>query len=153
MISKLKMEGGNATWSKKLEEMFQDLQTSQNILRDFNRENPELEIDFDCRICTFGQWPYSGFDVVEMPPEVKGVTDDFAKFYAKSFSGRCLEYRLDKGKATVLVPLLQKDKKNPKKPPVLKEFIVSPFQMIILLKFNQSKIWKYSDLMRETGIK
>jgi len=152
MIAKLKMVGGNATWSKKLEEMFKDLQSSENLMNEFQKSSAGFDntVDFQCKVCTYGQWPSSQFDVIEMPKDVKKITDKFAEFYAGKFSGRMLEYRMDQGRSEVMVPLLDKSGKKVTKKYT---FVVSPFQMKVLLAFNKKNEWEHTELQAHTDIK
>jgi len=152
MIAKLKTVGGNAAWSKRLEDMFKDLTTSWDNMNDFkqhlaknpvkNPEQPNNPVEFDCRVCTYGAWPSANFDIVPMPTAVKPMTDLFKKFYEDKFSGRTLEYRMDQGKAEIVIPFKAGTK----------TFVVSPFQMSVLLKFNEKGMWDYKSLQAATGI-
>merc|ERR1739838_856223 len=146
MIAKLKAVGGNAAWSKRLEDMFKDLEISWDNMKDFRdecqRKNKQFDLDFECRVCTFGAWPSTNFDTVPMPSDVQPATSAFKTFYEDKFSGRTLEYRMDQGKAEVVVPF-----KGGRK-----TFVVSLFQMTIMLKFNEKGMWTYKEIQQATGI-
>jgi len=145
MIGKLKLVGGNATWCRKLENMFKDLETSDSLMRDFSemKYNDDQDISFSCRVCTFGQWETEAMDVLPMPDQVKRITSNFKSFYEDRFSGRTLDYRMDKGKVELLIPFKVTGSKT---------LVVSPHQMAILLKFNQKTVWEHSALQVETKI-
>jgi len=144
MIGKLKLVGGNASWCRKLENMFKDLETSEFLMRDFSEmKRDDHDVSFTCRVCTFGQWETEGMDVLPMPDQVKRITLSFKKFYEDKFSGRTLDYRMDKGKAELRIPFRGTGPKT---------LVVSPHQMSILLKFNKKTVWEHTDLQMETNI-
>jgi len=145
MIGKLKLIGGNAAWCRKLENMFKDLETSDSLMREFAEEkyNDDQDIAFSCRVCTFGQWETEAMDVLPMPDQVEEITSNFKQFYEGKFSGRTLDYRLDKGKAEIRVPFRVAGGKT---------LVVSSHQMAILLKFNKKTVWEHSNLQMETKI-
>jgi len=145
MIGKLKLVGGNAAWCRKLENMFKDLETSESIMNDFQemKRDGDDTISFSCRICTFGQWETEALEILPMPKQVEDVTTSFKKFYENRFNGRTLDYRLDRGKAEIVVPF---------KGSGLRTLVVSPHQMAILLKFNDKTIWEHTALQFETKI-
>jgi len=144
MIGKLKIIGGNASWCRKLENMFKDLETSEFLMKDFSEmKHDDHDISFTCRVCTFGQWETEAMDVLPMPDQVESITSNFKKFYEEKFSGRTLDYRMDKGKAELRVPFRGTGSKT---------LVVSPHQMSILLKFNKKTVWEHANLQLETNI-
>jgi len=145
MIGKLKLVGGNSAWCRKLENMFKDLETSESIMNEFKemKRNEEDEISFSCRICTFGQWETEVLEILPMPGQVEPITSTFKKFYEKKFSGRTLDYRMDRGGVEMVVPFRATG---------VRTLVVSPHQMAILLKFNDKTIWEHSALQYETKI-
>jgi len=145
MIGKLKLVGGNAIWCRKLENMFKDLETSKYIIKQFSemKQDSDEDLQFDCRICTFGQWENDQLDILPMPDQVDGISKAFKTFYENKFSGRTLDYRLDKGRVELRVPFRSTGTKI---------LVISPHQMAILLKFNVHTIWEHSALQSETMI-
>jgi len=144
MIGKLKLVGGNASWCRKLENMFKDLETSEFLMREFSEQKLcDDDISFTCRVCTFGQWETEAMDVLPMPDQVASITSSFKLFYEDKFSGRTLDYRLDKGKVEIRIPFRGTGPKT---------LVVSPHQMSILLKFNKKTVWEHSALQLETNI-
>jgi len=132
MIGKLKLVGGNAGWCRKLENMFKDIETSKFVLKEFyTHESRSDNVFFACRICTYGQWETDRLDILPMPQQVNGITEAFKNFYENKFSGRTLEYRLDKGNAELVVHFRGTESKT---------LVVCPHQMAILLKFNEQTI-------------
>jgi len=132
MIGKLKIVGGNASWCRKLENMFKDLETSKYVMKEFDEiKSDRVELEFHCRICTFGQWETDKVEILPMPDQVQGVTEAFKTFYESKFSGRTLDYRLDKGKVELQVPFRSSGTKT---------LVVTPHQMAILLKFNEEMV-------------
>lgn len=133
MIGKLKLVGGNAVWCRKLENMFKDLETSKYLMKEFSdmKSDGDELLQFDCRICTFGQWENDKLENIPIPDQVDGISKAFKKFYESKFSGRTLDYRLDKGKVELRVPFRSTG---------VKILVVSPHQMAILLKFNEQTV-------------
>jgi len=145
MIGKLKLVSGNTAWCRKLENMFKDLETSESLMREFAEEkyNDDEGISFSCRVCTFGQWETEAMDIIPMPDQVAGITTNFKAFYEDKFSGRTLDYRMDKGKVEIRVPFRATGGKT---------LVISPHQMAILLKFNKKTVWEHASLQLETKI-
>eukprot|EP00493_Phyllostaurus_siculus_P003955 UN03973 len=57
MIGLLKAECGYH-WAQKLEDMFKDMQTSKEVMKEFMRQNRKhFDFDVTVNICEYGKWP------------------------------------------------------------------------------------------------
>jgi len=94
-------------------------------------------------VCTTGAWPTSSIQPVKKPPDIVEVSDRFTQFYLNRFSGRRLNFQMDKGKADVSVQFNAKTKKI---------LVVSTYQMLVLLLFNNKTTWTFKDMLDATSI-
>jgi len=142
MIGKLKTESGYH-WTSKLEDMFKDIQRSKELMVDFNKKNHDFECELNVSVCTTGAWPTSSIQPVKKPPDIVQVADSFTNFYLNRFSGRRLNFQMDKGKADVSVQFNARTKKI---------LVVSTYQMLVLLLFNNKTTWTFKEMMEQTSI-
>merc|ERR1719192_858726 len=142
MIGKLKTESGYH-WTSKLEDMFEDIQRSKELMVDFNNRGDDFECKLNVSVCTTGAWPTSSIQPVKTPPDIVSVADTFTNFYLNRFSGRRLNFQMDKGKADVSVQFNAKTKKI---------LVVSTYQMLVLLLFNTKPTWTFKQMMEHTSI-
>jgi hypothetical protein len=142
MIGKLKTESGYH-WTSKLEDMFKDIQRSKELMVDFRKKYSEFECELNVSVCTTGAWPTSSIQPVKKPPDIVEVSDRFTQFYLNRFSGRRLNFQMDKGKADVSVQFSAKCKKI---------LVVSTYQMLVLLLFNNKNTWTFKEMQEATSI-
>ena len=142
MIGKLKTESGYH-WTSKLEDMFKDIQRSKELMVDFRKKYNEFECELNVSVCTTGAWPTSSIQPVKKPPDIVEVSDRFTQFYLNRFSGRRLNFQMDKGKADVSVQFSSKCKKI---------LVVSTYQMLVLLLFNNKNTWTFKEMLEATSI-
>merc|ERR1712032_118947 len=142
MIGKLKNEAGYH-WTSKLEDMFKDIQRSKELMVDFNKRGDDFECKLNVSVCTTGTWPTSSIQPVKTPPDIVQVSETFTNFYLNRFSGRRLKFQMDKGKADVSVQFNAKTKKI---------LVVSTYQMLTLLLFNNKTTWTFKEMLDATGI-
>jgi len=142
MIGKLKTESGYH-WTSKLEDMFKDIQRSKELMVDFRKKNSDFECELNVSVCTTGAWPTSSIQPVKKPPDIELVAARFTQFYLNRFSGRRLNFQMDKGKADVSVQFNAKTKKI---------LVVSTYQMLVLLLFNTKTTWTFKEMLEHTSI-
>ena len=142
MIGKLKTESGYH-WTSKLEDMFKDIQRSKELMVDFRKKYSDFECELNVSVCTTGAWPTSSIQPVKKPPDIVMVSERFTQFYLNRFSGRRLNFQMDKGKADVSVQFNAKSKKI---------LVVSTYQMLVLLLFNNKTTWTFKEMQDATGI-
>eukprot|EP00485_Elphidium_margaritaceum_P002331 CAMPEP_0202686960 /NCGR_PEP_ID=MMETSP1385-20130828/2697_1 /ASSEMBLY_ACC=CAM_ASM_000861 /TAXON_ID=933848 /ORGANISM="Elphidium margaritaceum" /LENGTH=767 /DNA_ID=CAMNT_0049341651 /DNA_START=114 /DNA_END=2417 /DNA_ORIENTATION=+ len=142
MIGKLKTESGYH-WTSKLEDMFKDIQRSKELMVDFKKKHTDFECELNVSVCTTGAWPTSSIQPVKKPVDIATVSERFTQFYLNRFSGRRLNFQMDKGKADVSVQFSAKVKKI---------LVVSTYQMLVLLLFNNKQTWTFKEMVDATGI-
>jgi len=144
-------------WAQKLEDMFKDMQTSREVMKDFKRQykNEFNTFDFDVNICEYGKWPeqvdQKKLGSIHPPDDLQNFFAALKQFYENKHPGRRFFVRWDKGTGEVMVTFNRKTKKR--KTLLLK----STYQIMFLLCFNaknsQGKaIWKYSEIKDRLGI-
>lgn len=152
MISKLK-EACGFEYTNKLQRMFQDIQISKDLNSGFKEHLEKLDddsvkkgTDSTYQILGTGFWPLNPPTTEFIPPtEIVKAYERFEKFYFHKHTGRKLTWlwQLSKGemKPTYI--------KNTKVPYV---FLVSTFQMGILLPFNKTDTLTYEEIQTATSL-
>ncbi|XP_063244252.1 cullin-4A [Bacillus rossius redtenbacheri] len=147
MLSKLKQECGGG-FTSKLEGMFKDMELSKDINIAFKQHashtrHPELSsIDLTVNILTMGYWPsYPAMDVT-LPAEMVRYQDIFTRFYLDKHSGRKLQWQPTLGHCVLKASF----------PNGKKELMVSLFQALVLLPFNESDELTFALLKAITNI-
>ncbi|XP_037953327.1 cullin-4A [Teleopsis dalmanni] len=146
MLSKLKQECGGG-FTSKLEGMFKDMELSRDINLAFkqfvmNMENDVTNIDLTVNILTMGYWPTYPLTEVTMPPKMVTPQQVFNKFYLAKHSGRKLQWQPTLGNC-VLKATFETG---------TKELMVSLFQALVLLLFNDKVTWTLPDIVAATNI-
>jgi cullin 3 len=142
-IGKLKTESGYH-WTSKLEDMFKDIQRSKELMGEFQSQHgQEFALELNVSVCTTGAWPTSSIPPVKTPADIVPISEKFRQFYLQRFSGRKLNFQMDKGKCEVQVAF------NPKTRKIL---VVSTYQMMLLLLFNNKTTLKFAEILEMTGI-
>jgi hypothetical protein len=137
-ISKLKNEAGY-TWTNKLETMFKDLVRSHELVDEFQKTTADgkLDYEFSAIVCTAGCWPQSISNSTKLPESLSTVTNLFYNFYMVRFPGTKLNWLSHKGEAEIIVRF---------SPQTTRLLVVSTYQMMIMLLFNESKVLKFSTI-------
>ena len=81
---------------------------------------------------------------VKYPPDVQNCIDTFRRWYVGQYSGRQIRTESHKGTANVLVQFNAKCRKT---------LVVSTYQMILLLLFNEKNTWTFKEMLEATGTK
>jgi len=143
MIGKLKTESGYH-WTSKLEDMFKDIQRSKELMVDFNKKfGGDLKIEMNVSVCTTGAWPSNQVSQSIMPDSIKSAAEKYKNFYSTLHNGRKLDFRMDLGKAEVQVHF---------NPTTKKVLVVTTYQMMVLLLFNQKKVLTFKEMLDKTNI-
>jgi len=155
MIGLLKAECGYH-WAQKLEDMFKDMQTSKEVMKEFTRNHREqFDFDIQVNICEYGKWPESvdqkKLNAMSAPGELNDLYMRLKNFYENKHAGRKFFVRWDKGSGEALVTFNRKAKTE--KILVFK----STYQIMVMLCFNEKNaqgkpIWKYQELKDKLGI-
>ncbi len=138
-LSKLKTEFGYQITSK-LEGMFKDIRISNDLMREwenFTTTDPKYKPPFEMnvQVLTHVYWPIpsTGPNTAKLQfqeIEVSTATDSFSHFYTLQHSGRKLTWQYNMGTADIICNAF--DRKY--------EFMVTTYQMSILLLFNRKLI-------------
>lgn len=144
MITKLKTECGYQ-WTNKLEGMFKDMTQSQALMEEFltlpESKNPTIELTVS--VCTSGYWPSQKQVPFTMPEELREVCERFRAFYLSKHSTHRLDWRVDQGRADVIVNFSPKSRYT---------LNVSTYMMLVLLVFNSQKIVTFKQIQEVTGV-
>eukprot|EP00396_MALV-II-16_sp_LP-1_P000150 gene150-325_t len=144
ILSKLKGECGH-TYTQKLEGMFNDIKTSEELTQRFQQERMGgNRIDLKLNILTTGYWPTVTFPgPCTLPLPLLECVKVFEAFYNNKHQGRRLTWNHSQGQAD-LKALMPNNVKH--------EFNVSTYQMCILYCFNNADTLSYNDLLTSTKI-
>merc|ERR1719210_3121264 len=155
MIGLLKAECGYH-WAQKLEEMFKDMQTSKEVMKQFlSKYRASFDYSLNVNICEYGKWPESvdqkKLNSIKPPPELEALYSKLKNFYENKHAGRKLFIRWDKGSGEAAVTFNRKAK-NEK---IL--LFKSTYQIMVMLMFNEKNsngkpIWRYSEILAQLGI-
>ncbi|XP_050500268.1 cullin-4B-like [Diabrotica virgifera virgifera] len=146
MLSKLKQECGGA-FTSKLEGMFKDMELSNDINSSFKfyLKSSDLQlapIDMTVNILTMGFWPtYLTMDVI-FPEQFTKFQDTFNNYYLSRYSGRKLQWQ-----PALHHCILKATFKTGKK-----ELVVSLFQTLVILLFNEYEEISFGDIKTATNI-
>jgi len=153
MISKLK-EACGYEYTNKLQRMFQDIQTSKDLnsaYKDF--ENNVLEgddlknaVDSNYHILGTSFWPLSPPSTHFLPPEeINKTVTRFRNYYTEKHNGRKLTWLWQLCKGEVKANYIKSTK-------IPYTFMVSTFQMGILLLFNEQDVVTYEHAKEATQL-
>ncbi|XP_072401767.1 cullin-4B [Diabrotica undecimpunctata] len=146
MLSKLKQECGGG-FTSKLEGMFKDMELSKDINVAFKQHlsvnsRNLAPIDMSVSILTMGYWPTYQAMEVSLPYHMVKFQDVFKDFYLSKHSGRKLQFQPTLGHC-VLKAIFKGGKK---------ELVVSLFQTVIILLFNDYDELSLEDIKAATNI-
>ncbi|CAG8559228.1 15498_t:CDS:10 [Funneliformis caledonium] len=150
MLSKLRKECGPA-FTSKLEGMFKDIDLSRDFMTSFYHsrisENlrTNIKIDLYVNVLTQGFWPTYTPAPLILPPVMADCQEVFKEFYLSKHGGRNLKWQNSLGHC-LLAAEFQKGNK---------ELVVSLFQAVVLLQFNdlkQKEKISYEHIKEQTGI-
>lgn len=149
MISKLK-EACGFEYTNKLQRMFQDMQISKDLNKEFKDHVEGVEyvkpVDSTFSILGTGFWPLTPPSTHFNPPsEINAEIERFIRFYKHKHDGRKLTWLWHLCKGEIKAGYC----KNSKTPYT---FQVSIYQMAILLLFNDKDSYSYEDMVAATQL-
>ena len=144
MIARLKTECGYH-FTSKLEGMFKDMRMAKDTMDLFRRENPVAtgQVDLQVNVLTSGFWPVLDCPPIPIPREVASIVTAFETHYLSKHSGRRLNWQTNMGTAEVKAKLNSATRF---------EFVVSTYQMFILLLFNTTDELTFKQIQEATQI-
>jgi len=145
-IGKFKTECGSQ-FTNKLEGMFKDIDISRDIMTGFKNSaqvQTKLKhgIELYVNVLTTGYWPTYPPLEANLPTELRDYQEIFKKYYLSKHSGRRLVWQNSLGLCVVKC----KFKKSSK------ELVVSLFQTVVLMLYNDVDVLTYDDIEKATGI-
>jgi cullin-4 len=145
-ISKLKTECGSQ-FTNKLEGMFKDIDISRDImtgLKNSAQVQSKLKhgIELSVNVLTTGYWPTYPPVKVNLPPELSEYQEIFKSYYLSKHSGRRLVWQNSLGQCVVKCKFKKASK----------ELVVSLFQAVVLMLYNDEEKLTYTDIEKATGI-
>lgn len=153
MIGKLK-EACGFEYTNKLQRMFQDIQISADLNSNFKdwaskmlgEDDSKKAVDSNYHILGTGFWPLTPPNTDFYPPaDIVKTYERFQNFYFQKHSGRKLTWLWQLCKGEIKANYV----KNTKIPYT---FLVSTYQMAILLLFNDADTVTYEDAQKATAL-
>ncbi|KAG6000568.1 hypothetical protein E4U54_001369 [Claviceps lovelessii] len=149
MISKLK-EACGFEYTNKLQRMFQDMQISKDLNKEFREHLDSIEspktVDSTFSILGTGFWPLTPPSTNFHPPtEIATEIDRFIRFYKHKHDGRKLTWLWHLCKGEIRTSYCRSSKTP-------FTFQVSIYQMAILLLFNEKDSYTYDDMLSATQL-
>jgi hypothetical protein len=148
MISKLK-ENAGFSFTNKLEGMFSDMATSQEIIQKFKdytaapaASTASIGFEMAVQVLNSNHWPINQKCSLALPKAFVPAIDVFQQFYAETHQSRRLSWVHSQGTCSMIVEL--KKKKH--------EMTMSTYQACILLHFNGSRTVTVKGLAEGLGL-
>jgi nuclear pore complex protein Nup205 len=149
MLTRLKNECG-AGFTHNLEAMFKDMDLSRDEMASYNqlledRGDSRAGVDLAVNVLSASSWPTYPDVPVNIPPEIMNVMSNFETHYQTKHNGRKLTWK----------HALAHCQLKAKFPRGNKELVVSGFQAIVLLLFNDvpsSGSLSYTHVQASTGL-
>ncbi|KAI5811025.1 Cullin family-domain-containing protein [Peziza echinospora] len=133
MLSKLKTECGSG-FTHNLESMFRDIDLSKDAMSGFKHSKIGIDkakgIDLNVHILSSAAWPTYPETTVSLPEDLEEYVQAFEAFYTGKHKGRKLKWRHALGQCILKAHF----------PKGMKELVVSAFQAIVLLLFNDDAL-------------
>lgn len=151
MISKLK-EACGFEYTNKLQRMFQDIQISKDLNSNYNdwqgkaldEDDMKKAVDSNYHVLGTGFWPLTPPTTAFIPPpEIVKTYQRFQNFYFDKHSGRKLTWLWNLCKGEIRANYIKSAK-------IPYTFMVSTYQMAILLLFNDADVVTYEEAQKAT---
>lgn len=117
-------------------------QLSRDLEVQFQNKIEGSDIDMTVHVLTTGCWPTYPDVKINLPPTMKLLEQQFEKFYLGNHSGRKLIWQDTLGHCIVKASFPQGDK----------ELVVSLFQAVILVLFNDEPVLTFNQISSKTGL-
>ncbi|KAJ5713217.1 uncharacterized protein N7483_010398 [Penicillium malachiteum] len=150
MLVLLKKECGSS-FTHNLESMFNDMDVARDEMAAYNSMQKQLDrskrspMDLNVSVLSAASWPSYQDVPVQVPPNILGVLRNFETFYNSKHTGRKLTWKHQLAHCQLRARFPKGDK----------ELVVSSFQAIVLLLFNdvaEGDSLAYSDIQEQTGL-
>jgi hypothetical protein len=130
--------------------MFKDMDVARDEMAAYHEEKStrgRSSVDLNVSVISASAWPSYPDVPVTIPPIVASAISDFENFYHKKHTGRKLQWKHQ-------LAHCQLRARFPKET-VPKDLVVSSFQAIVLLLFNdvaEGESMGYADIQKATGL-
>ncbi|KAJ5945719.1 hypothetical protein N7454_002558 [Penicillium verhagenii] len=149
MLILLKKECGSA-FTHNLESMFKDMDVARDEMTAYNTMQKQLTrekrvpMDLNVSVLSAASWPTYPDVPVQVPPSILKALNSFEKFYHNKHTGRKLTWKHQLAHCQLRARFPKGDK----------ELVVSSFQAIVLLLFNEAeaKPLRYEEIREITGL-
>ncbi|KAI2789890.1 hypothetical protein POX_d05389 [Penicillium oxalicum] len=150
MLGRLKKECGSS-FTHNLETMFKDIEVARDEMSAytaFNRERDRKQrpaVDLSVNVLSAAAWPTYADVPVRIPSIIATAINDFQEFYCNKHTGRRLSWKHQLAHCQLRARF----------PKGSKELVVSSFQAIVLLLFNdieENETLRYVDIQTATGL-
>ncbi|KAJ5897983.1 hypothetical protein N7504_008271 [Penicillium tannophilum] len=149
MLVLLKKECGSG-FTHNLESMFKDMDVARDEMAAYNSMQKQLDreqrlpMDLNVSVLSAASWPTYPDVPVQVPPSILSALNSFEKFYHNKHNGRKLTWKHQLAHCQLIARF----------PKGKKELVVSSFQAIVLLLFNDAEgdTLNYRDIQEQTGL-
>ncbi|PGH34975.1 Cullin 4 [[Emmonsia] crescens] len=148
MLARLRSECGS-NFTHNLESMFKDMDLARDEMASYNaligpkRDKPKM--DLNVNVISAAAWPSYPDVQVKIPKAISKAMDGFEQFYNNKYNGRKLHWKHSLAHCQLKAKFPKGDK----------EIIVSSFQAIVLLLFNDvddGDTLSYTEIREATGL-
>lgn len=130
--------------------MFKDMDVARDEMAAYNSMQKQLDreqrlpMDLNVSVLSAASWPTYPDVPVQVPPSILSALNSFEKFYHNKHNGRKLTWKHQLAHCQLIARF----------PKGKKELVVSSFQAIVLLLFNDAEgdTLNYRDIQEQTGL-
>uniref|UniRef100_A0AC34G5L7 Cullin family profile domain-containing protein n=1 Tax=Panagrolaimus sp. ES5 TaxID=591445 RepID=A0AC34G5L7_9BILA len=127
--------------------MIKDMDLSNTLMNEYKN------INFSAQILTSVNWPITDSRICILPSSVEELFKNFENFYFTKYSGRSLKLNPCFGFADLKATFFKQATDGSSRiQETTKLLTVTTYQMCILMKFNESEIFTFKQLMDDTKI-
>lgn len=122
------------------------MKLAREEMTSYKERNAKPQMDLNVHVLSVAAWPSYPDVEVNIPPEVSSALRDFDRFYNNKYNGRKLFWKHSLAHCQLKARF----------PRGYKEIVVSSFQAIVLLLFNDvgnGETLSYQDLKKATGLR
>ncbi|KAI1907363.1 hypothetical protein LOZ64_005925 [Ophidiomyces ophidiicola] len=148
MLARLKSECGS-NFTHNLESMFKDIDLARDEMVSYNalqrEKRVKTRLDLNVNVLSSAAWPSYPDIPLKIPQMISDALFDFENFYHNKYNGRKLIWKHSLAHCQLKSTFAAGNK----------EIIVSSFQAVVLLLFNDvpdGQTLSYSDIQNETGL-
>ena len=126
--------------------MFKDIETARDEITSYktmlDERGSRPSFDLSVNVLSSAAWPSYPDIIVNVPEEVLKATASFEQYFKVNHSGRRLEWKHALAHCQLRASF----------PRGVKEVVVSSFQAVVLLSFNDTDSLSYKDIQASTGL-